>query len=337
MINTKKNISVLIFLLALLTAKAEDAQPLKKVEWHSYTQLRFATDFNNYNNFSVRRLKFWIKSGPGFSKHWSFKAQAIFMSIQKEKFFLQDVYGQYNFGNSSIRFGQFIPQYSLQRFQPDYLIPATERARAVNLLIPDGTLGVRDIGIQYNLNAAKGNLHFNIGLFNGYGIREYRYNNTGILATQNLSYRIPFKHSSLQLGYSVMYRKDENLYLPGVFSDSLAYTGTEFRFNVNGIFRSKVIDVQAEYLQANLDTTTANGYYALATVKFNERNHAYLMYDHYSNSYDSPLSLNSPWYIAGYNYLFKNYRIMLTLETGFQETGSKWNNRTTLQFQMFFH
>ncbi|NOX84586.1 MAG: hypothetical protein GXO86_01270, partial [Chlorobi bacterium] len=189
MLITKPKITALILIMALSPASAQETQHFKKVEWHAYTQLRFATNFNSYNNFSVRRLKFWIKSGPEFSKRWSFKAQAIFTSISKEKFFLQDVYIQYNFGKSSIRFGQFIPRYSLQRFQPDYLIPSTERARAVNLLIPDGTLGVRDLGIQYNLTAAKGNLQFNIGLFNGYGIKEYRYNNSGIMATQNLSYR----------------------------------------------------------------------------------------------------------------------------------------------------
>jgi len=335
MLKTKCNITGLILLLALSTATAQDTQHLNKVDWHSYTQLRFATNFNNYNNFSVRRLKFWIKSGPGFSKHWSFKAQAIFMSIQKEKFFLQDVYGQYRWKNSSIRLGQFIPQYSLQRFQPDYLIPSSERARAVALLIPDGTSGVRDIGVQYNLSAAKDKLQFNIGLFNGYGIKEYRLNNSGFMVTQNLSYRIPFKHSSLQLGYSVMYRKAENIYFPGILPDTVSYTGNDFRFNINGLFTSKVIDVQAEYLSATLDTAIASGYYALATIKFNEKNHAYLFYDHYTSGYGS--TVNTPWYIAGYNYLFKEYKIMLTLETGFQKAVGQWENKTVLQFQMFFH
>jgi len=335
MIRKWQHIAVLLLVLTATTAMAEGKQVAKKVDWHSYTQLRFATNFDSYNNFSVRRLKFWIKSGPGFSKHWSFKAQAIFMSIQKEKFFLQDAYGQYRWKNSSIRFGQFIPQFSLQRFQPDYLIPSSERSRAVTLLIPDGTSGVRDIGIQYNLTAAKKRLQFNIGLFNGYGIKEYRFNNSGFMVTQNLSYRIPLKKSSLQFGYSVMYRKTENMAFPGILPDTVSYTGNDFRFNLNGLFTSKVVDVQAEYLSATMDTATASGYYALTTVKFNEKNHAYLFYDHYTSEYGS--TTNAPWYIAGYNYLFKAYKIMLTLETGFQRAGGQWANRTVLQFQMFFH
>lgn len=337
MLNPKSHIVCLCFLLIVSLADAQEKHLLKKVDWHAYAQLRFATDFNDYNNFSVRRLKFWIKSGPGFSKHWSFKAQAIFMSIQKEKFFLQDVYGQYNMGagKSSIRIGQFIPRYSLQRFQPDYLIASTERARAVNLLIPDGTLGVRDIGIQYNLKALKNNLKFNLGLFNGYGIKDYRLNNRGIMITQNLSYRIPLNRSSLRFGYSVMYRKDDDLYLPGIEPDSVLYSGNEFRYNFNGIFKSRILDIQAEYLWAGLDMDTASGYYTQAVLKFNSENHAYFMYDHYKAGYES--SLNAPWYIAGYNHLFGKEKIMLTFETGFQEVAGNWNNRTVMQFQMFFH
>ena len=305
------------------------------VEWHSYAQLRFATNFNDYNNFSVRRLKFWMKSSPDFSKHWSFKVQAIFMSIQKEKLFLQDVYAQYNWKSSSIRFGQFIPQYSLQRFQPDYLIPSMERSLGVSFLIPDGgTLGARDIGVQYNLNAIDNHLQFNVGLFNGYGIKEYRFNNNSIMVSQNLSYKIDLNTSDIKLGFSTMYRQADDIFLRGIIPDTISYSGSDFRFSFYGIFTSKYIDFQAEFLQAYLKNYNATGYYGLATVKFNSKNHAYLQYDCYSNDYISPL--NNPWYIAGYNYFFKGYKIMLTLQTGFQQSDSGWANRTSIEFQMFF-
>ncbi len=327
---------VIFFILEVFPSgfAGEDNSP-EKVNWHAYTQLRFATDLKENYNFSVRRLKFWVHSGPGFSKHWSFKAQVVFMSVSKEKFFLQDIYGQYRWGNSSIRFGQFVPRYSLQRFQPDYLLPNMERARAVNLLIPDGTMGVRDIGMQYNYSSFKKKLQFYFGIFNGYGIKDYRYNNAGILITQNLSYLIPLRNASLKFSFSLMYRKAENLYLPFLFSDTLNFTGNDFRFNINGMFISKIVDVQAEYLQANQEGAVAKGYYVVSTFKFNEKNHAYFMYDHYTNAYEP--ELNKPWYITGYNYLFKNTDIMLSLETGFKNTGSDWHNRTILQFQIFFH
>lgn len=238
-----RKLFIILFLAIGIHVSALNNENVKKVDWNGYTHLRFATNFDDHNNFAIRRLKFWIKSSPGFSKHWSFKTQVLYSSFSKEKLFLQDVFGQYSFGNSAIRFGQFNPQYSLQRFQPDYLIPATERARAVNLLIPNGTLGVRDLGVQYNLKAASGKLTVNAGLFNGYGIKDYRLNNSGIMVTHNLSYRFPLKKSFLQVGYSVMYRKGEDLFLPGIVPDTARYTGNEFGFDLNAMFKSKVFKI----------------------------------------------------------------------------------------------
>lgn len=305
------------------------------IEWHSYAQLRFASDFNTYNNFSVRRLKFWMKSKPEFSKKWTFKVQAIFMSLQKEKFFLQDAYGQYNWKHSNIRFGQFIPRFSLQRFQPDYLIPSMERARAVSILIPNGTHGVRDIGVQYNLNLLNKKLKANFGIFNGYGIKDYRFDNAGILLVHHLSYKFKLKSSNIKIGYSVSYRNADNMNFGGIISDSIPYSSYDFRYNFYGIFTSKFIDVQAEYLKSQLEVGSANGYYALVTLKPNNKHHFYLMYDKYDSD-DSAINSNV-WYISGYNYLINKYKIMLSLETGFQKDNNKWSNRTVLQFQMFLH
>ncbi|NOY49178.1 MAG: hypothetical protein GXO88_01215 [Chlorobi bacterium] len=306
-----------------------------KVEWHGYTQLRFATNFNSYNNFSVRRLKFWIKSGHGFPKHWSYKVQAIFMSVQDEKFFLQDIYEQYNWKNSSIRFGQFIPQFSLQRFQSDYLIPSSERARAVNLIIPDGTHGVRDIGIQYNFKTTNGKLDFNIGVFNGYGIKEYRFDNTGFLSIQHLSYQFNIKKSTLKFGYSLSYRMAEDMYFKGIIPDTILYSGSDIRYNFYGIFTSNIIDFQTEYLNAVLETGRSAGYYALLTIKPSIDKHIFLLYDKYTS--DDMLTNKNPWYVIGCNYLINKYRIMISLETGFQKIINKWSNRTVFQFQMFLH
>jgi len=35
---------------------------IPKVDWNAYSQIRFETDFNDNNNFLLRRLKIWIKS-----------------------------------------------------------------------------------------------------------------------------------------------------------------------------------------------------------------------------------------------------------------------------------
>ncbi|RLD70096.1 MAG: hypothetical protein DRJ10_20725 [Bacteroidetes bacterium] len=306
-----------------------------KISWNAYTQIRGTTNFNNYHNFSLRRLKFWAKSTPEFSKHWSYKVQVIFMSGQNEVFFLQDIYGQYRWKNSSVRFGQFLPQFSLQRHQPDYLVPSMERARAVSFLIPGASLGGRDIGIQYNLTALNGSLKFNVGVFNGYGIKEYRFDNSGYMVSQNLSYEFNIKQSKIKFGYSVIYRDAQNTKFPLIISDSITYSGSDFRYSIYGIFTSKIIDFQAEYLSAKLEDGNADGYYGLLTIKPNDKNHIYLVYDAYKS--DNSMINDNPWYLGGYNYFFKSYKIMLTLETGFQKSGNVYENRTILQLQLFFH
>ncbi len=330
----KINGLVLLLLICTFRVNAQKTSDIP-VEWHSYTQLRAASNFDDYTNFSVRRLKFWIKSKPEFSKHWSFKAQAIFMSLQKEKFFLQDIFVDYRWGNSSIRFGQFIPKFSVQRFQPDYLIPSVERSRPVMFLIPDGTLGVRDIGAQYNLHDNKKRLEFNAGIFNGYGIKYYRFDNQGIMLTHNLSYTFALNKSKLRLGYSVMYRKADELQLLRILPDTVLYSGDEYHWNVYALFTSKVFNFQAEYFQANLSNGIAEGYYGLATIKLNPKNQIFLTYDLYESIYAS--DLNKPQVNIGYNYLMDDYKMMLTLDTGFREVGGKLSNITVLQFQLFIH
>lgn len=313
------------------------ARPTDKVVWHGYAQFWANTNFDNSYSVALRRLKFWMGSGPTFSDHWSFKVQALFSSSEHEKFFLQDVFGQYSnkSGISSVRFGQFIPQFSLQRFQPDYLIPSVERANVINAAIPDGTLGVRDLGFQYTLKAAKKHLELNFGVFNGYGIKQYRLNYSGYMLTHNLSYTVKGKTSLWKFGYSLMYRKAMDLPLKHILPDSVLFTGNDFRCDVYALFSSKHFDIQAEYLNAWLNGNRMFGYYALATGKINKKNEVYLSYDKYNDLIST--TVDHPWYIAGYNYLIKNHDLMLTLDTRFKNDDGRLKNITSFQFQIFFH
>ena len=315
----------------------QTAKPTDKIVWHSYMQLWANTDFDQSYTMALRRLKFWLGSGPAFSDHWSFKVQALFTSLGQEKFFLQDVYGQYRnlSGVSSIRFGQFIPKFSLQRFQSDYLIPSVERANVINATIPDGTLGVRDIGLQYTLKAAQKHLEVDFGVFNGYGIKQYRLNYSGYLLTHNLSYTLKRSGTRWKFGYSVMYRKAEELQLKHILPDSVLFSGNDFRFDLYVLFNSRNFDLQGEYLNTWLNGRRAYGYYGLATIKMNPKNELYFSYDKYQDLIGT--SNHHPWYIAGYNYLLKKHDLMFTLDTRFRKDNGSLKNITSLQFQMFFH
>ncbi len=312
-------------------------QPQNKIYWHGYVQFEANSAFKDTYYMGVHRLKFWLGSAPAFSQHWSYKVQVLFTTRNKEKLFLQDVFGQYRnkSGVSSIRFGQFIPKFSLQRFQPDYVIPSIDRANVIDAVIPDGTLGVRDVGLQYNLKAARKRLEINFGIFNGYGIKLYKLSNKGYMFTHNLSYSIKGKTSLWKIGYSVMYRKAYNLPLKEILPDSILFSGNDFRLDFYALFNSHHFDMQAEYLRAWLNGQTVDGYYALATIKVNNKNHIYVSYDKYNDLVNS--TNNKPWYVAGYNYLIKNHDLMLTLDTRFQGDNGKLKNITSLQFQLFFH
>ncbi|MCD6090253.1 MAG: hypothetical protein J7J72_02020 [Bacteroidales bacterium] len=138
--------------LILIPLEEKTANPIqgKKVEWHGYSQLRLTSNLSDIHSFALRRLKFWLKSDPAFDKHWGFKVQTTLSSSKAEKFILQDVEGFYKRKQFRLNFGQFVPHYSLQRFQHDYSLAFAERFSAINTLIPNGTLGVRDIGIEGN-------------------------------------------------------------------------------------------------------------------------------------------------------------------------------------------
>lgn len=326
----------LVFILFLLIGFYGFSYPKEnpeKVEWNGYAQLRASSNFNDYSSVMVRRLKFWLKSTPEFSKHWSYKIQTTFSSLYQEMFFLQDVKAGYQCGLFSVDLGQFVPQYSLQRFQHDFEIAPIERAIAINALIPNGTLGVRDIGMQVNFRTANNLIETHLGAFNGYGIKEYRFDNEGYMFSHKTAMNIQFPKSKLQVGYSLMYRYAQNLQIKKVFPDTVLYTGEDIRHNVFALFKSKHFELQAEYLNAHFDNEkSANGYYILSAIN-TKKSQIVLMFESYKNTYE-----RSRQYIhLGYNYLINKNKTKLFFDNFFQIGNGAINNyRASIQLQMFF-
>ena len=239
----KRTITLILLMLGLL-AKAQTDSQKSPVIWNGYTQLRFTSNFNDVNSFAMRRMKLWVKSAPDFDEHWGFKVQTSITSIQNEKFLLQDVLAFYKLGQFRVNMGQFVPHFSLQRFQPDYEIPLTERAKVINALIPSGTLGVRDIGVEATYSAKENHVQTWLGAFNGHGIKEYRLDNSGVLLTQKTAFNFFNKH--LYTGYSVMYRNADKIQFSKILPDSVMYSGNDFRYNLFAQYKSKKNQVQAE-------------------------------------------------------------------------------------------
>ena len=327
-----------LFILLIFIANHTFAQENKfenNIDFNGYIQLRGRSNLDNNTSFSVRRLKFWIKSKPGFSEHWSYKIQTTFSSYTQEKFFLQDIKIGYKTGLFSFDIGQFTPHYSLQRFQPDYSIAAIERAKPLNILIPNGTLGVRDIGIQVNFETKNKFFTTHLGIFNGYGIKEYRFDNQGYMITHKSEINLPIKNNKLKFGYSVQYRNAENLQLKYILPDTVLFNGHDFRYNLFVGFSHKQFAFQAEFLNADLNGNKAYGYYLLSSINF-VKNQIILSIEDYNDLIKE--TSDNPYYRIGYNYLVKNYKIKISFDNYFQINENHVENYyASIQLQLFIH
>lgn len=329
-----KNIFLILILFTGFYGYSQGSQTGEKVKWNGYTQLRASTNLMDNTSAMVRRLKFWIKSPDEFSQHWSYKVQVLFSSWKQERLFLQDVKFNYKTGNFSIDMGQFVPTYSLQWTQPDYLIPALERAKVVNALHTDGSLGVRDIGVQLNYHSKNNLLETHLGLFNGYGIKEYRFNHNGFMVSHKTAYNIFFNKKKVQFGYSLQYRKADNLKIPKVLPDWVYYSGNDYRYNLFVRYESRQFRLQAEYLTAYLNDDLAYGYYILSSYNW-RKNQIVASYEYYK---DMIKENNKPYYRLGYNYLIKKNKIKLFLDNYFQILDGAIDNYTgSIQLQFFFN
>jgi phosphate-selective porin len=322
----------LILILFLWTDVQSFAQ--QKVNWNGYLQYRFSDNYLDQTNFSVRRAKFWVNGLlPAENGDWSYKLQGIFLQQVKFQFLLQDAFVNYKLNNFEVTAGQFVPDFSLQRKQPDYTIPLDERADVVNALVPGAETMTRDIGIELKLDDKKtGSLSF--GFYNGNGAnvvsnqRNFLYVNRGSLFLLNNS------ESKLELGYNLSYRNAHNLQFNKIFGNNLSFTGNDFRFGFEERLNLGVFELQSEYIEAHLGNQKTYGYYALADYLFASENLITLSVEQFNDFNNS--TVDEPWYVIGYSYLIKGNDIKISLNNKFQFASNKTNALTTVQIQYFF-
>ena len=205
---------------------------------------------------------------------------------------------------------------------------------AINALIPDGTLGVRDIGLQLNYKGKNNLFETHLGLFNGYGIKEYRFDNQGYMLTHKLEVNFHIHKNLFKIGYSLQYRYAKKLKIPKVLPDSIFYTGKDLRYNFFAMYQSNAFEVQAEYLNAEFKGEQAKGYYLLSAINIGKSQFV-LSVEDYKDLIES--TENKPYYRIGYNYLINKYKLRLSIDNYFQIDESKFKNYLlSLQIQIFF-
>ncbi|MCL5028376.1 MAG: OprO/OprP family phosphate-selective porin [Bacteroidetes bacterium] len=324
---------IFILLSSFILINSSFAQ--QKVSWNGYLQYRLSDNYLNQTNFSLRRAKFWVNGLlPPENGAWSYKLQANFLQQVKFQFLLQDVFVNYKINNFEVTAGQFVPDFSLQRNQPDYAIPIDERADVVNALVPGAETMARDIGVELKLADNKTG-SFSFGFFNGNGAntvsnqRNFLYVHRGSLFLLNNS------ESKLELGYYLSYRDAHDLQFSKIFGNNYFFTGNDFRFGFEEKLNLRDFELQSEYIEAHLGNQKAYGYYALADYLFAKKNLITLSVEQLNDL--NPSTVDNPWYVIGYSYLIKRNDIKISLDNKFQFASSKTNALTTLQIQYFFN
>ncbi|HEX2865881.1 MAG TPA: porin [Ignavibacteriales bacterium] len=326
-----KKYSILFYFLIL--AASTNAQ--QKVSWNGYLQYRFSDNYLDQTSFSVRRAKFWIIGLlPSESESWSYKLQANFLQQVKFQFLLQDVLVGYKRDNIEVTAGQFVPDFSMQRKQPDYAIPLDERADVVNALVPGAETMARDIGVEVKLSDSK-KFSFSMGLFNGNGAnnvtsqRNFLFTNRGTLQVLNSS------KLKLSLGYNLSYRDAHKLQFSKIFGSAVSFTGKDFRFGFEGRINLGELELQSEYIESHLGSRKAYGYYALADYLITSSDLLVLSIEQLNDL--NPLTSDLPFYLVGYSRLIKGNDIKISLDNKFQFESDRTNTLTTLQVQYFFN
>jgi len=323
-------ISAILFLLASLSY----AQPSeKKFEWNGYGQFRLYKYGTSSEGSMIRRMKLWVKGNTASLKRFRYKVMGIFTYNQKGYFGLLDAYGDFSFKNGYLRFGQQIPEFSLQRMQPDWKIPVMERAAVINRMIPAAQSAARDLGVQVYWSPAPKIWQFAAGVFNSDGANLKKHNSANFLYSLRTVVKINFSPDyRWSLGGSAMYRKADNYDFSLIFGKDKPYTGDDFRYGFESLLKLNRVEIQAEYIGADFDGQTAYGYYAYVNYNFSGKDQAIV-------SYERLVDLNKnrsddPWAIVGYNRLLARHNVKLMINAGTQFNG---NYSLSTQIQLFFN
>ena len=157
----------------------------------SYAQGRYTAPDTGDDLLSLRRYKVMLDGGLQDQLHYHF--QFIYKynngSSTDNAVFMQDAYIVYPFTPGlSLKAGQFIPPFGLERFQPDWNLDFVDRTDVTNRMVPNGNLDdsfARDLGLQGDWDFSGWEL--STGIFQGGGANNGLKDN-GPLGVVRLSY-----------------------------------------------------------------------------------------------------------------------------------------------------
>jgi len=325
-------LSVLFILIESNSSFAQNAEP----KLHGYIQSRFTTYFENVNDFMIRRAKLWVDGNAPGLENFSYKIQAVYRSFKNEALTLQDAFADVKFnGFGYLCAGRFIPDFMLQRMQPDYEIPVLERALVINGLIFSSKSMAREIGLQFTYQPDSFPIHLSIGLFNANLESPGKNKDLDLLYTSHAQISLLKKEDALlEVGVFEAYRYANAISMSTIYNSNQLMTGNDYRFGFEYQMVYKYFGFQSEYVQANINQDNAWGYYGLATLFVTSDLQLTGFIEKYSDL--NPATTGNEWYGTGLNYYFTDKtKLMADFKT--QVSSAKNNYLGEIQFQIFFN
>ncbi|MGK9476396.1 porin [Melioribacter sp. OK-6-Me] len=323
--------TLIVYFIFGLSLSAQNTEP----ELHGYIQTRFSTNFDNMNDFMIRRAKLWIDGKAPELQNVTYKVQVVYRSATDENLYLQDAFVDIKYKVGFLRIGKFVPNFTLQRMQSDAFIPVLERANVINNLIHGDKSSAREIGLEGNFDLLNSNMKFSIGIFNGNQKTPGRNISNKLLYTSKISYNIfNNKDELLTIGASFAYRYLDNQILARIFPPHEFITGNDYRYGFQSEFRFNKFEFQSELVKTNIINKNAWGYYAYAGYYLSKNFQMLAQIEKYDDLI--PETNNNEWYLIGMNYYFtQKNKIMADLKTQFNEDGNTYFFQ--IQYQIFFN
>ncbi len=320
----------------LLTSTMAYSQEKGTMEWNGYIQTRLSSNFDKSTEFTIRRAKLWVNGTLPQADYITYKVQLVYRSFKDDALMFQDAYANLRLGGyGSLRAGRFVPDFMLQRGQPDYKIPVLERAAVINGLIHNEKQMAREIGAQYTFQSDASPLHFSLGLFNANVDKPEHSKDNSLLVTSRASVKV-FNAGEkwLVLGASAAYRHLNNTSLTTIYKADSLLSGNDFRWGLEAQLHFNSLELQGEFVQANINSDVANGYYGLATWSFAHKYQSVFFTEKYDDL--NPATSNNAWYGIGFNYQISGRTNLMADFKGRTVMGSSVKGGD-IQLQVFFN
>ena len=303
-------------------------------QWNGYLQIR-GTATQEGGGFSVRRTKLWVK-GSHKSRPLSYKIQSLYQWNRTGYLVLQDAYAEYSLQSFALKAGQFVPGFSLERNQPDVILPLAERARVVDALIPGAQTLARDIGLQIAWRPAGFPVKNTIGIFNGHGANVRSKNDYDFLVTNRLVYDIGFGSINVHAGASLAYREIQDASFGKIFGANHPYSGTDFRNGCELMISGATWKLQGEYLQADFKNERSQGWYSFFQMSLRPKEVLAFSLEEFHDL--NMMTLDERTYTCAFSHLFDGNNNKLMLNIHVIESEKSFDDYTIdLQYQLFFH